>query len=540
MARPLRPHLSQGRLDLHLAAGEWPREGPSAALSRLAREAPGHLLFIDGADRVSAGELERRAVALSAGLRSLGIARGDVVSWQLPNWIEGVVLVFALDRLGAVSNPILPIYREREVGFVVRQSGARALVVPGQVRGCDHRELADEVRRGAPDLEHVVVARARPATGQVSFADLLGRGEGRTEAATPPGPNDACALFYTSGTTAEPKGVMHTHSTLGSFLRVQGVAVGPEGGRVGILLFPLTHVGGVCAYGIGPVVHRTRAVLLDPFDPAVALDLIEREGVTSAGGPTPILQALLSSPGFAPARVRSVAVAGLGATDVPPSLVREVGERLGAFVYRSYGMTECPMATAGRRGDPPGALAGTDGRPSPGVTVRVVGESGDVLGPGREGELEIFGPQLCVGYADAGLDREAFTADGFLRSGDLAVVDADGFVRITGRRKDVILRKGETLSARAIEDELAAHPAVLEAAVVGLPDPSRGERVCACLVLRPDASGLDLEGVREFLLARGVMVQKVPEQLEILPELPRTATGKVRKGDLRGRLAAGG
>lgn len=529
---------SPERIARHVAAGHWPHEGPGDALDRLAGEAPGHVAFVAGAERVTAGSLVRRVAAVAAGLRRIGIGTGDVVSWQLPNWIEGIALHFAIDRVGGVSNPILPIFRERELAFVARQAGTRVLFVPGVLRGFDHREMALAARARCPDLENVVVVRAAPAGGQVGF-DALCAGAADDRPPTPRGPHDVSALFYTSGTTADPKGVLHTRSTLGHFLRVQQAALGADGAAVGILWFPLTHIGGVCAFGTGPVAGRTRAVLLEPFDPERALELIEAEGVTSAGGPTPVLQALLGARGFAPGRVASVRVAGLGATDVPPELVREVGRRLGAFVYRSYGMTECPMATAGRRGDPADALCGTDGRPSPGVELRIVDEAGRPLGPGTEGEVELFGPQLFVGYVDPSLDRDALAADGFLRTGDLAVRDEAGFVRITGRRKDVILRKGENLSAKAIEDELHEHPAVAEAAVVGVPDPICGERVCACIVMRPGLVVPDLRTLGDFMLARGVMVQKIPEQLEILPELPRNATGKVKKQELRARLAAG-
>jgi acyl-CoA synthetase (AMP-forming)/AMP-acid ligase II len=539
MAARLEPLLSRARIAAHEAAGEWPHRVTSESLESRARAMPHAVLAVAGDRRVRAAELAADVVRLATGLRRLGVGPGDVVSWQLPNWIEGAILSFALERIGAVSNPILPIYREREVGFVVRQARSRVLVVPGEVRGCDHRELARAVREQATDLEHVVVARAEPLAGQLSLDELLAAEPDASLPPSPLGPHDVSALFYTSGTTSEPKGVMHTPSTLGAFLAVQHAAVGPEEASVGILWFPLTHIGGICAFGMAPAAYGTRAVYLEHFDPERALELIEREQVTSAGGPTPILQALLAAPGFSPERVASVRVAGLGATDVPPELMREVAARLGAFVYRSYGMTECPMATAGRRGDPEDRLLTTDGRATAGVTVRVVDDRGRPVSPGVEGEVELFGPQLCVGYLDRRLCEDAFTPDGFLRSGDLAVMDAEGFVRITGRKKDVILRKGENLSAKAIEDELHEHPALAEAAVIGVPDRASGERVCACVVLRPGAAVPSLDELRAFMLARGVMAQKIPEQLEIVDALPRNATGKVTKLELRARFGAG-
>ena len=535
--RPAATHLPPERIGLHERAGEWPCADLTTSLAERVAATPERILFVAGDQRVTARVLAERVSRLARGLRELGVGPGDVVSWQLPNWLEGVVLTFALDRLGAVSNPILTIYREREVAFVVRQAGSKVLIVPGVVRGFDHRALALAVRAEVPGLAHVVVARADAGPGEIAFETLCASAPD-DRASTPPGPHDVSAIFYTSGTTSDPKGVMHTPSTLGSFVRTHFTMTGRDRDLVGILWFPLAHIGGICAFGMGPVVNGTRAVFLEQFDPEAALDLIEREQVTNAGGPTPIVQALLAAKGFAPQRVRSIRQSGLGATDVPPELIRELRAKLGAFVSRSYGMTECPMATGGTPHDPEEKLVTTDGRAVPGVTVRTVDDAGREVAAGAEGEIELFGPQLCVGYTDARLSAEAFTADGFLRSGDLAVKDDGGFVRITGRKKDIIIRKGENLSAKAIEDELYDHPKIADVAVIGVPDRASGERVCACVVLRPGADGMTLDEMRAFMTARQVMAQKIPEQIELVDELPRNGTGKVKKFELRARFAA--
>jgi len=530
--------VSPDRRRLHEARGEWPLPNLTTILDERARATPDRVIFVTDAERVTAADLRARAERLAAGLENLGLGPGDVVSWQLPNWLEGVLLSFAIDRIGAISNPIIPIYREREVSFIARQAGSRALVVPGVVRGFDHRELARTVQQEASELEHVLVARAEPGSGQRSLESLLEtRAPASPLAPSPIGPYDVSALFYTSGTTSEPKGVMHTPSTLGSFMRVGLTISGATENDVGILWFPLAHIGGIVTIGIQSVLRGSRAVFLEQFDPERGLDLIEREGVTSAGGPTPILQALLGARGFRPERVRTVRIAGLGATEVPPELMREVGRNLDALVYRSFGMTECPMATAGRREDPEERRVMTDGKASPGVIVRITDDAGKPVAPDVEGEVELFGPQLCVGYVDPARTAEAFTADGFLRSGDLAVMDEEGYVRITGRKKDIIIRKGENLSAKAIEDELYDHPKIADVAVIGVRDRASGERVCACVVLRANAGDLTLDELRSFMVGRQVMAQKIPEQLEIVAELPRNATGKVKKFELRARFA---
>jgi len=331
--------------------------------------------------------------------------------------------------------------------------------------------------------------------------------------------------------------VLHTSSTLGSFARANAETGGASENDVSLLQFPLTHIGGVVAFVLLPILVGSACVYLDAWDPETAIDLIERERVTGAGGPPAILQGILAAKGFRPERVASVRSAATGAADVPPDLIRQVRSRMRAVSFRSYGLTECPMFSSGRADDPESKGIETDGRPTAGCRFRIVDDAGNDLPAGREGEVLVFGPQLCVGYLDSRLDADAFTSDGFFRSGDLAVADAEGYLRVTGRKKDIIIRKGENLSAKAIEDVLHEHPRVAEAAVIGAPDAERGERVCACVVLKSGAPGLSLAEVAEFMRARGVMAQKIPEQLEVVSALPRNPTGKVKKFELRARFA---
>jgi cyclohexanecarboxylate-CoA ligase len=521
----------------HEARGEWPQPSLWTMLASRVARTPDRIYMIEarrgGGRRYTYGELASRATSMAGALARLGIRTGDVVSWQLPNWFEGAALAAAIDRLGAVSNPIITIYREREVGFVCRQARSRVLVVPGVVRGVDHREIAHAVRAAAPDLEHVLTVRAEPDSGMQALEALEGPPAGP---ATPPGPHDVSMLFYTSGTTADPKGVLHTPSTLGAIVRFHAELMHPSPNDRSILQFPLPHIGGLVLFVMQPMAHGSSTVFMDGFDPELALDVIEAEQVTSAGGPPAVLQAMFAAKNFSPAKVRSVRGSGSGAADVSPELMRETRDRFaGAVVHRSYGMTECPMFTSGAPGDPEEKRFGTDGRPVPGCIARIVDEAGRPVGANVEGEIEAYGPQLCVGYLDPALNA-VFTPDGFIRTGDLAVVDEAGYVRITGRRKDIIIRKGENLSAKGIEDDLSAHPKVGDVAVIGVPDPQSGERVCACVVLRPGADALSLADVRAFMEARGVMRQKIPEQVEVMAELPRNATGKVRKDVLRKQL----
>jgi cyclohexanecarboxylate-CoA ligase len=523
----------------HEATGEWPQPSLSAMLAERVRRTPERTYLIEGRREggrsYSFADLAARAERMAGALLALGVRPGEVVSWQLPNWFEGAALAVAIDSIGAVSNPIIAIYREREMSFVCRQARARVLVVSGVVRGVDHRELARAVRAAAPDLEHLLTVRAEPGPGMRAL-EALEETPVTASPPTPHGPHDVSMLFYTSGTTADPKGVLHTPSTLGAVIRFQAELLHPSPDDRSLLQFPLAHLGGIVMFVMLPIAHGSSTVFMESFDPELAVDLIERHRVTSAGGPPAVLQAMFAAKNFAPEKVRSVRGSGAGAADVTPELMRETKERFaGALVHRSYGMTECPMFTSGAPGDPEEKRFGTDGRPVPGCAARLADEAGRPVGPNVEGELQVYGPQLCVGYLDPALNA-AFTPDGFLRTGDLAVMDDDGFIRITGRRKDIIIRKGENLSAKGIEDDLAAHPKVADVAVIGVPDAQSGERVCACVVLRPGAGSLTLAEVRAFMEARGVMRQKVPEQLEVVSELPRNATGKVRKDELRARF----
>jgi cyclohexanecarboxylate-CoA ligase len=535
--RPTRPPDAMRR-SRHEAAGEWPQPPLSTLLHTRARTDPDRPYLIEGLREggrtFTFRDVARRADRMAVALTRLGVRQGDVVSWQLPNWMEAAALAAAVDRLGAVSNPIITIYREREVGFVCRQAGSRVLVVPGLVRGMDHRELATSVQAGAPSLEHVVAVRAEPADRQRALESL----EDDPPEPLPPsphGPHDVSSVFYTSGTTADPKGVLHTPSTLGAVVNYHAQLFASSPDDVSLLQFPLPHIGGVVLFIMLPLRSGSSVVLMETYDPELAVDLIERHRVTSAGGPPAVLQGMLAAKNWSAEKVRSVRSSGSGAADVSPELIRQAQDRLGGFAYRSYGMTECPMFTSGRPGDSDEQRHGTDGRPVPGAVARLVDDAGRPVGPGVEGEVEAYGPQLCVGYLDPALNS-AFTPDGFFRSGDLGVMDSDGYLRITGRRKDVIIRKGENLSAKGIEDELAAHPKIADVAVVGVPDPASGERVCACVVLRTGTRDLTLDEVRTFMAARGVMRQKIPEQLELMAELPRNATGKVQKDVLRQRV----
>ncbi len=472
------------------------------------------------------GEYRDRCLRAAAGLAALGVGAGTPVSWILPSRFEAVVLAGALARLGAVQNPILPVYRHREVGFIARQSGCRVLVVPGTFRGFDYPPMAAEATAGLD----VAVVVADPDLPDADPAGL------------PPFPAAGPAapvrwLFYTSGTTADPKGARHTDLSISAANDAMqwGMEVGPADKAA--VVFPLTHVGGL-VWLFNAMQTGVELLMVETFDAAATPRWLGENGCTCAGAGTAFWLAYLNAQRALPAGERllpDVRLFNGGGAPKPVTLHGEMMAAFGAPVINGWGLTEAPINTIAHVADPDAKKANTEGRPCPGVGVRVVLD-GAILGPDEEGELQVRGAQVCAGYVDPALDAEAFTADGWFRTGDLGVVDAEGYVSVTGRLKDVIIRKGENISAKEIEDVLHAHPKVAEVAVVGLPDDERGERACAVVVGRGDEP-LTLAELTDHLATSGLARHKFPEQLELVDSLPRNPTGKVLKRDLRHRFA---
>ena len=443
------------------------------------------------------------------------------------------MLVGALARLGATQNPILPIYRRREVGFVVRQARTRLLVVPGTWRGFDFGSMADDIAGEVSGLEVLVCDRALPD------------GDPPALPAPPTAPEDpedlpVRWLFYTSGTTADPKGAQHTDATIAAIARGMGQRydVGPA--DRGAMVFPFTHVGGITWLLTG-LMFGSASILVEAFDPATTIGVLAQEGVTLAGAGTPFHMAYLAAQRANPDVALFPAVRAFpgGGAPKPAGLHDDVKRELGGVgILSGYGLTEAPILTLVAVDDPDDKKADTEGRPMPGVDLRVVTLDGRRAAPGEEGEIRAKAPQLMKGYLDAALDTEAFDEDGYFRTGDLGVQDDDGYVAITGRLKDIIIRKGENISAKEVEDLLFAHPKVADVAVVGLPDAASGERACAVVVCADAAEPLTADEMRAHLTDAGLMVQKVPEQLEVVEGLPRNPTGKVLKHELRATYSA--
>jgi cyclohexanecarboxylate-CoA ligase len=521
--------IPAGRRDRARLAGHWQDRLVDAYVTAAAATRPEAVAVVDGVATLTYENLERSVRAVAASLAALGVGRGEVVSWQLPNWHEAVILHHAVLRLGAVSNPIVPIYRHREVGYILRQAESQVVVVPGDFRGFDYPAMIADLRPRLPSLGHVVTVR--PA-GQAAlrFDELLQGDPGFAGIAA--GADDPMLLMFTSGTTAHPKGVVHTHNTLDyecrSIIEVYGL--GPD--DVVFMPSPVTHITGLLYGLLMPAMLRTRVVLQDVWDATAALRLIEQQRCSFTMAATPFLHGLVHHPDLPAFDVTSMRVFACGGADVPPALIRQAGERLGTSATRVYGSTEFPTLSTSPPDTPQDKRAGTDGRAIGAAEYRIVDDAGADLRVGQTGELLVRGPELFPGYLAAADNDGAFTPDGWFRTGDLAVADRDGYVSIRGRKKDIILRGGENISATEVESLLFEHPAVREAAVVAMPDPVLTERACAFVV--PEAGQApSLPELTAFLLGKQLAKQKLPERLELVAELPKTQSGKVQKFRLR-------
>jgi cyclohexanecarboxylate-CoA ligase len=482
----------------------------------------------DTGKELTFAEYRDACLRAAAGLHTeYGVGRDTGVSWELPTWNESLVLVGALSRLGARQNPLIPIYRGREVGFITGQSEATLLIVPTVYRGFDFEAMALEVAAERSGLSVLVVDRDLPDGDPAGLPEVE---------ALPTTAADAPIrwLFYTSGTTADPKGAPHTDLTVMASALAMAECLDVRADDVSGLVFPFTHIGGI-GWLITALFTGCRLLITESFDPVTTPAYLAANQVTLAGSGTTFHLAYLSAQRAAAGgsifpNIRSYPGGG---APKPPQLHYDLKHEIGGVgIVSGYGLTEAPIVVMATTNDPDEKLAATEGRPTPGVELVVVGLDGRRAGPGAEGEIRLKGPQVIRGYFDPSLDADAFDEDGYFRSGDLGVVDEDGFVTITGRLKDVIIRHGENISAKEVEDLLYAHPAVADVAVIGLPDPKTGERACAVVAVEQGHT-FGFDDMVAYLKSSELRVQAIPEQLELVEAVPRNPAGKILKHTLR-------
>lgn len=487
--------------------------------------------------RLTYAELGEEAARVAAGLQSLGITETDVVSYQLPNWVTTLVIHLAISKVGAIANPIVPIYRHSEVGYILSDADPTCLFVPETYDGFDYSSMATQVADEAHALETIVTVGStsnRDDEGSVSMVPYDDLRLTDPDGFDPPTStaNDPHMLMYTSGSTGDPKGVVHTHNTL--LADERGITDLLDLSADGTIFMPapITHTVGLWATQL-PFVSGMGIVLQDDWDPERATQRIVEEDCTLCIGATPILQGIVE---HTPESGSPIEIFACGGADVPPGLIYDATERLDATVFRVYGSTEHPTVTTPSIEAPMEKRATTDGPPAPGVKTRIVDEStGEPVSQGSEGELWVHSPELMVGYNRAELNDKAFE-DGWFKTGDLAVIDNDGYLTIIGRKKDVIVRGGEVIPVKDIEDRLYEHPAIEDVAVVPMPDPQMQEKGCAFVTVVDDES-FTIDEMRSYLEDEHIAKQKWPERIEVIDEFPRTPNGKIRKSDLRDAIS---
>ncbi|MEV6161239.1 AMP-binding protein [Streptomyces sp. NPDC052052] len=500
-------------------------------IERRAALTPDRPVLIQDDRTLTFAELRDRCERVAAGLWGMGVRPGSVVAWQLPTRLETALLSFALTRIGAVQTPVIPFYRDREVAFALRESKAGFFAVPGTWRGFDHTAMAHRLAARAPHPPLVFEAWATLPDGDPSVL--------------PPPPTDGTAarwIYWTSGTTSDPKGVLHTDRSLIAGGSCLAHALHLSADDIGSIAFPFAHIGGP-DYTVMLLLYGFPAVLFEHFAMPDALEGYRRHGVTVAGGSTAFYSMFLTEQRKTPDRklIPTLRLLAGGGAPKPPELYHAVVREMGVQLTHGYGMSEVPMITMGAPDDTVDHLAGTEGRPPEGMEIRITDEDGKPLPYGTDGEVRLRGEAVCQGYLDPAATAAAFDAEGFLITGDVGHVEPSGHLVLTGRLKDIIIRKGENISAKEIEDLLHQHPGVADVAVIGLPDPERGERVCAVVEQPAGAAPLTLPEITGYLRAEGLAVHKLPERLELMAALPRNETlRKVLKYRLREQFSAPG
>jgi acyl-CoA synthetase len=471
-------------------------------------------------------DLSRR---VATGLADRGVGAGDVVSFQTPNWLEGVATFYATALLGAVIVPIVHIYGRHELEYILRQSQPRVHVTASSFGHQDYLANLEAIGDLPMDI-FVIDGDGRAGTSRfedLSASELL-------EAPAPTDPGAPALIGWTSGTTANPKGVVHSHQTVGAEIR-QGRDYSPPYRYPVLVANPISHAIGMQGALLMPVDRGMPVNLMDVWDPAEVLRLMLKEDLSSAGGAPYFLTSLLDHPDLTDGHLERLEFQGMGGAPVPRALAERATD-LGIVVFRAYGSTEHPSITGSSYSDPPEKRLRTDGRPLLGVEIRLVDESGDDVAPGEPGEILSRGPDRFLGYTDPALTATAVDTDGWYHTGDVGIRDDDGYVLITDRISDVIIRGGENISAAEIEELLLVIPGVGEVAVVAAPDARTGEHATALIRMLGGQPVPQLDEIRTYLEQAGLARQKWPEEVLEIDEFPRTASGKVQKNVLRERL----
>ncbi|MFZ2173332.1 MAG: AMP-binding protein [Rhodococcus sp. (in: high G+C Gram-positive bacteria)] len=506
-------HIPTELITRYEEEGWWTRDTIGDLLARGLEAAPDTEFRVHSTVRPGTGtfrDVEQVARRLAGGLRSRGVGPGDVVAFQLPNWMEAAAVFWASSFLGATVVPIVHFYGRKELGYILSETKPRVFITAERFGRTEYQPdlSADVPVVGVVGRDFEELLDAEPMTGVVA-----------TDPAAP------ALIAFTSGTTRAPKGVIHSHQTLGCETRQLADRYPPDRGKQ-LTAAPVGHFIGMVNAFLIPVLDGTAVNLSDIWDPAQALALMMSDGLTVGGGATYFVTSLLDHPDFTPEHLRYMKYAGLGGSSVPAAVTTRLAD-LGITVFRAYGSSEHPSVTASAHTAPEDKRLFTDGDALPGVEMRLA----------EDGEILSRGPDLCIGYTDLTLTEAAFDADGWYHTGDIGTVDEDGYLTITDRKADIIIRGGENISALEVEEVLLAIPGVAEAAVVAAPDARLGEHAAAVLRLKPGHAMPTLDDMRAHFERVGIAKQKWPEELHQVDDFPRTASGKIQKFLVRQDIA---
>ncbi|MAC59391.1 MAG: cyclohexanecarboxylate-CoA ligase [Novosphingobium sp.] len=520
----------------HLAAyagtGVWDERTIAEQATALAEADPGFVALIEGDEQVSRAQIVADAEALSAAMHARGLRPGDVIAFQVPNWREAMVINTAAAMSGLVVNPIVPIYRDHEVTLMLGDCGAKAFFVASTFRKYDFAAMATRIRTNLPELDHVFTVRGE---GPDDYAALIAEGRDMSFARPKVDPLGVKMVLYTSGTTGRPKGVLHSHVSIARILRESGDYWGIAPGEATLMPSPVTHVSGYANGLEAPFICGTRTVLMESWNAEEALALIDRHQLVGTVAATPFLVELAAAARKAGNPLPSFRFFACGGAAVPNDLIPAANAAFAKCrAFRVFGASEVPLVTFGWPNVE--TLAATTDGAIVDYGVRIVDYEARDLPDGQEGEILARGPGMMLGYADEAQSREAITTDGYFRTGDLGVRSPEGAITITGRKKDLIIRGGENISAKEIEDVLHGHPQVREAAVVAMPHARLGEGVCAYILT--EGASPSAQDLAAHVAASGLAKQKIPERFEFREDFPRTASGKVRKDRLRADVKA--
>ncbi|WP_342605746.1 AMP-binding protein [Peribacillus sp. FSL E2-0159] len=518
--------------------GVWPNRTILDYLNDAIVKHPDKIAIIDKKSSFTYKQLGKLVDRIALGLLHIGLGKGDVVSFQLPNWNEFIILHYAVTRIGAISNPLIPIYRDREIGYMVGMAESKMIVVPDYFRGFYYPDMIERLRHQWPSMKHIYVIGDNAPNGMKLFSSLFEEPwEDRMDSSIldeiTHDPNDVTEIIFTSGTTGSPKGVMHTHNTLcistdywidrlhltsNDVLFMASTFAHQTGFGYGVRL--PTHIGGTGVYQ-------------DIWNPREFIEWVEKEKITFTAGATPFLQDTVQIEGIERYDLNSLRVfVALGAP-IPRHLVKEAVKKVPFKILSGWGQTEDGLVTLTRLEDPEEKLTNTDGIPFPGMELKVVDFEGEICAPNIEGSLLVRGPALFVGYFKRIDDTLAEHNDGWFITGDRGFIDEDGYIRISGRNKDIIIRGGENIPVAYVENVLYEHPDISSAQVIAVPDSRLQEKACACISMKTGKSPITMDSMQEFLSEKGLAKQYWPEFLEIMDDFPRTASGKIQKFRLR-------